>query len=111
MGTNHEVGGRESSSHRTSTFPGRQETDRVLGGRAYEWIGGQRTADEVYSSKWGDWMRHNGDKHEGGQAAAEVKGHGFKMNPSVARQDQRKGTVKFNPGLGFTQVRGVKGRL
>lgn len=111
MGRNPEVGGRESSSHRTSAFPGRQETDRVLGGRAYYGLEARGQQTRFTSSQWGDWMRHNGDKHEGGQAAAEVKGHGFKMNPSVARQDQRKGTVKFNPGLGFTQVRAVKGRL
>lgn len=34
-------------------------------------------------------------QHEGGQVAAEVKGHGFKMNPSVPRQLQKNGTVKF----------------
>lgn len=31
------------------------------------------------------------------------------MNPAVPRQDQRKGTVELNLGLGFTKVKGVKG--
>lgn len=36
--------------------------------------------------------RDNTDKHEGGQAAAKVKGHGFQNESPVPRQHQRNGT-------------------
>lgn len=53
-------------------------------------IWSQRTADGASYNSHGDWMRDNAEKHEGGQAAAEVKGHGFKnefLSPKAASEE------------------------